>query len=503
MHLNEINEESNIKLSEIRQNFFITKLKWLEKYNNEWNTLYDQITSKSTDKNYDIKESVQSKLDKFEKERQEIQNELFKRRQKKLNELFSELESIYNEILIKFKTKNIPENEINSFKQIKLLKDKFELLLKKKTPDNLNDNILKEVKQQLLDPVIELNNLIDKEINEYLLKLDDKINKEKQQQQLQQQSTTIEQKTNLKQSIIKQDVEEGFSSSDHTKQYIEMRKFKINLEESIKEFSNRNDLKQYRSNLLLFIKTTTNSISSNSQDHINDKIDRLTRLFSGRNVEYRDQLLSLNNSKDAYNFCIYHAANSFLTTGLKQVLASTKSAYSFAQVIVCLWVQFDDFGKILLAFFYEMCPYTVPYYPTKDENDDELTYKISCGYCVKKDGCLEAEDKFLNNMRALIKLYAAIIQTSKSNNPLNLRFGWIWLASILNLDPIGSISPAVLHSFLSITDSKLKKVYGKQFVKLIKFIKTDYLPKIEALKLSNIQAKSQLQTYIDELLKTI
>lgn len=492
-HLNEINEESNIKLSEIRQNFFISKLKWLEKYNHEWENLFNQIASKPDD--YDIDKSVKNKLEKVEKDRIAIQNEIFKRRFKKLKEFYSEIEPIYNQFSSKLKDNNVADNEIGSFKKIKSLKQKFELLLQKSTPENLNETILHEAKQQLSDPIIKLSENINTELEEYLSKRTHLAETTKKQE-------IEDEKASKDGKKIDKEQHEGFFNIDDLKFYIEMRKFKIDLENSIKEFSKDDRFKQYRSNLSLYIKTIVNTLSSNSQEHIKDKIERYTRLFSGQMVQFRDRPLSINEHKDALNFCIYHTANSFLVTGLKQVLASTKTAYSFAQVIVALWIRFEQFGKILLAFFYEMCPYTVPFYPTRDSNDDELTYLIASGYSLKKDGTIEDEESFLNKMRGLMKLFAAIIHIYSPNSPLSLRDGWKWLASILNLEPQSSVSPAVIHSFLTITDLKLKSTYGKQFIKLIHYIKSIYLPKLNALNLKNPQAKVQLETYVDELMKT-
>lgn len=502
-HLNEINEESNIKLSEIRQNFFISKLKWLEKYNHECDDLFNQVTSKST--SYDVDQSVKSKLEKVEKERLAIQTEIFKRRSKKLKEHLAEIESVHNEFSSRLKERNVPEDEIESFKKIKLFKQKFELLLQKTTVENLNETILHEAKQQLLDPVLKLAENLNTELGEYELRAKSKsaaaaaAAAEKEKAVKETKAATAKEK---KADPSRSEDHAGFISVDDLKLYVELRKYKISLEESLKAFSSDDRYKKYRSELTLFVKTTTNTLSSNSAEHIRDKIERYVRLFGRQTVDYRDKPLSVNDHPDALNFCFYHAANSFLVTGLKQVLASTKSTYSFAQVMVALMIRFEEFSKILMAFFFEMCPYVVPFYPVRDASDNEITYSVACGYSLKKDGSLEDEESFLNKMRGLTKLYAAIIQIYAPNSPLNLRDGWKWLASVLNLEPSGSVSPAIIHSFLSITDLKLKSAYGKQFIKLIYYVKLVYLPKVTALNLRNPQAKVQLETYIDELMKT-
>lgn len=497
-HLNEINEESNIKLSEIRQNFFISKLKWLEKYNHECDDLFKQVTSKST--SYDVDQSVKSKLEKVEQERLAIQTEIFKRRSKKLKEHYAEIESIHTEFSGRLKERNVPEDAIESFKKIKQIKQKFELLLQNTTVENLNETTLHEAKQQLLDPVLKLAENLNSELEEYEKKAKSQKAAVEKEKAVKETKAAAAKEKQADQS--KSEDHDGFISVDDLKMYVELRKYKISLEESLKAFKEDDRHKKYRSELTLFVKTLTNTLSSNSAEHIREKIEKFSALFSRQTVNYRDKPLSANEHPDALNFCFHQAANSLLVTGLKQVLASTKSIYTFAQVMVALMIRFEEFSKILIAFFFEMCPYVVPYYPVRDANDNEITYSVACGYSLKNDGSLEDEESFLNKMRGLTKLYAAIIQIYAPNSPLNLRDGWKWLASILNLEPIGPVSPAVIHSFLSITDLKLKSTYGKQFVKLIHYVKFVYLPKVAALNLRNPQAKVQLETYIDELMRT-
>jgi nucleoporin GLE1 len=191
------------------------------------------------------------------------------------------------------------------------------------------------------------------------------------------------------------------------------------------------------------------------------------------------------------------------TVGSIQVISIAKSAYPLSAVMSVLWARVPAFGKILLAQFHHKCPYTVPFYPSKDEqNDNQAEYMIACGYSFKSDGkTLEPEDTFLNKMRALVRLYGAILQTPLISHPLGLRLAWKWLASLLSLPPRAKLTPAILHAFLTVTHHKMYETYRKQYVKLIHFIRVEYLPKIEQtyVKEDNRQSLTQLQTYLEDV----
>jgi nucleoporin GLE1 len=155
-------------------------------------------------------------------------------------------------------------------------------------------------------------------------------------------------------------------------------------------------------------------------------------------------------------------------------------ALTMAPIIVQLWSRFPTFGQIFMAQMQEKCPYIIPYYPKKETDDSERDHLIACGYNIAKDGTQESEESFLNRMKAMVKLYAAIIQSNlQDNHPHDLNYGWTWTARLLNLEPRTAITAAVLESFLSITSHKFYRFYRKQFIKIIKFILSDYIPRIE------------------------
>lgn len=119
---------------------------------------------------------------------------------------------------------------------------------------------------------------------------------------------------------------------------------------------------------------------------------------------------------------------------------------------------------------------------------------------------LESEESYLNRMRALVRIYAAVVASNMGqDHPHGINHGWVWLARTCSLQPVPSVSAAVLHAFLSATFFRLHKVYGIQAEKLLKFIALTYIPMIEKATGPDVKKQSivQLTMFVDETLKKI
>lgn len=195
----------------------------------------------------------------------------------------------------------------------------------------------------------------------------------------------------------------------------------------------------------------------------------------------------------------------FQGNAIKQIMSVPKAAYSMSAVIAILWSRFPDFGRLMLGTLMEKCPYIVPYYPKKGSDMDEKTYLLACGYSTSGDGqSLESEEMWLNKMKALIRLYGGIIQCNLGpGHPYGIGMGWSYMARILNLEPRPSITAAVLHAFLSTTAHKLSSTYRDQFVKMLKFIESDFMKRIAAVTTENKQSQAQLKMLLEEYSKKL
>ena len=102
----------------------------------------------------------------------------------------------------------------------------------------------------------------------------------------------------------------------------------------------------------------------------------------------------------------------------------------------------------------------------------------------------------------MIKLYSAVIQCNiESGHPHGLKYGWNWVARVLNQEPRPAITAAVLDAFLSISGHKMYRYYGRQFAKLIEFIRRDYTKRIESVtsKETKRQSLVKLEMSVDNI----
>lgn len=210
-----------------------------------------------------------------------------------------------------------------------------------------------------------------------------------------------------------------------------------------------------------------------------DKYKRLKNLLSGKPVIAGETQIISSKHPQGVMFCTDLLAKKFVLQGDLMISSNPEAAFCYAAVIVALWNDFPDFGKLVLAHFYEDCPYLLPWYvPRSAEQTNEEYYKNQ-GYKYI-DGVIEKQDKFLKRMTGMMRLYAAIFVTKPKRehtaNPHGLSHGWRWLASILNLEPRLDITATMLHVFFEIAGYSMQGAYNKMFHKVIRFLREKYMP---------------------------
>lgn len=162
-------------------------------------------------------------------------------------------------------------------------------------------------------------------------------------------------------------------------------------------------------------------------------------------------------------------------------------------MIVTLWQDFPIFGEIFLSILFAKCPLLVPCQhelPPNPYTSDDETSNIH----------LQRQDQ-----KTMAFLMAAIwISNGRQGrnlpHPFGIEHGWKYLVNVMKLKPYEKYVHILLKIF-EIAGSTLHTVYGKQFVKLVKFILTKYLPNIEP-----VFAKSdcnQLKLMLEDFLKNM
>jgi len=192
-----------------------------------------------------------------------------------------------------------------------------------------------------------------------------------------------------------------------------------------------------------------------------------------RNAERMGQAMSA--------FCMDTLAERIVDQADAQISAAQASAFPIAAVAVNVCAAHPALTDVLMAHFHRLCPYTVPMYPPKQENQSMADYQISIGYRHSSEGPngFETEDSYLARISGTIALYAAITQTiyDKGVHPFGLSHAWAWLARVLNMRP-RRVTPTILLPFLEIAGYELNRVYRRQFVKLLNFISKDYMTRL-------------------------
>jgi nucleoporin GLE1 len=60
--------------------------------------------------------------------------------------------------------------------------------------------------------------------------------------------------------------------------------------------------------------------------------------------------------------------------GEHTVSSKPEAAFAIAAVIVSLWAEFPEFGRLLLAHFHRECPYLVPAFMPQTEGQTDQDY---------------------------------------------------------------------------------------------------------------------------------
>lgn len=119
---------------------------------------------------------------------------------------------------------------------------------------------------------------------------------------------------------------------------------------------------------------------------------------------------------------------------------------------------------------------------------------------------MEKPEQYLSRISGLQRLYSAIMTTklrrsqAQSPHPHGLENAWIWLSNILMLDPLPEVFASLILRFMEICGPEMLTAYGKQFVKLIIALQSQYIPKLEQIDSGGpfTRLKVLIETIINE-----
>lgn len=278
-------------------------------------------------------------------------------------------------------------------------------------------------------------------------------------------------------------VSSQFVSAERLEFYTKINTFYQEKVERVKVLQSDETMKKYRFDCQKSINIPVNAISAVSQQHIQDKFDKLLSFVSSQPTLGRD-------------YCILLMAKKFVGQGETTISSNPQAAFPVASVIVSLWKHIPEFGQLFLAYCFKECPFLVPYFIPQKKGQSIEEYSKVLGYRMT-DGQLEKQDMYLKRHAGIARLYAAVMVTSGrqqdgQSHPYGLEHAWCWLANIVALAPLPDMSATLIMEILQIVGSDLWSTYGRQFVKLLLYIQQHYFPKLSSVDVGGPKARLEL-----------
>lgn len=244
--------------------------------------------------------------------------------------------------------------------------------------------------------------------------------------------------------------------------------------------------KKYRTNCQRTINVPLNAITASSPQHLTNNFDKLYTFFAGQPVRATDgSTITINDHPLARDYCILLMAKKFVSQTDTAISSNPQAAFPFASVINSFWKLLPDFGNIFLAYMYKESPYLVPYVIPQQSEQTPEQYLKTMGYRLSDSNELEKPDMFLKRQTGIARLYAAVIITPgrKADGPMHsfgLEEAWRWLTHIMLVKPLPDICATMIMEMLQTLGFELWRAYGQNFLKLLVYIQTVYIPQLAA-----------------------
>jgi nucleoporin GLE1 len=122
------------------------------------------------------------------------------------------------------------------------------------------------------------------------------------------------------------------------------------------------------------------------------------------------------------------------------------------------------------------------------------------------NGKIEDEVHFYKRMSGVLNLYFTLLiaLNTKNSSIDGIKRAWNWLADVLNMTPRPEITAEMLTAFFKCCGYYLKRVYGNQFLKLLKICFEDFMQLIKLIPVEkqSVASVGRLQSIYDTFLKT-
>ncbi|KAL9653037.1 hypothetical protein ABK040_015551 [Willaertia magna] len=316
----------------------------------------------------------------------------------------------------------------------------------------------------------------------------------RKQQEEQQQKPIKESTTSNKDKIKISIPTKGTSASTYIRAY-------LRIQEMDKIMASFETLKQNDSNFRKLAASDVRKPINKLLNQVAAAADVIRRL---KNEFYKIfehfKTLQAPMAKELFNYALFVYADGVISQAEVQS-SDTKKLFPYAKITSELMLILPELQDAVLGLIYKRCPYAIPQYVQWDkQKQSSAEYKKALGFKFDEDtNTFEDKGEYLKRMKSILILYASIIQSDVNNHSHGISFGWIWLATILNMHPM-IYTAEMLDCFLEIAGFKLFKTYGKQFAKVIDFLEVHFLPKLPAE--TDAGSKARLLSFITKFKKS-
>jgi hypothetical protein len=150
--------------------------------------------------------------------------------------------------------------------------------------------------------------------------------------------------------------------------------------QSDKTLNSNSDTKKYKFDLQKAINFPLNSMlfDKNSDENrrmFTEKVKTLQRLLAGQTCAI-NTTLTVNATKypGSLDFCLVFFARKLVEKGEGTVASNPESSFQYVHLIIEICKQNSQFEDVITAQMRERCPYVVPFYKSKEDNQTKEEY---------------------------------------------------------------------------------------------------------------------------------
>ncbi|KAG6898230.1 hypothetical protein C0992_002244 [Termitomyces sp. T32_za158] len=187
-----------------------------------------------------------------------------------------------------------------------------------------------------------------------------------------------------------------------------------------------------------------------------------------------------------YKALLYSLSKAIILQAETEVTAEKSSAKPLATVAFNLLETVKDFGEVFFSKLVQRAGgWPVPYLVLSDDYSGpdqtrlkaaERAQKLALGFREDGDSEMETLDVYINRISGIMRIYFNILKFTPNQQPLHAAFQlprfWTWLTRLLRNKQMLElpITPNLIYTAIDVMDIDGRKIWGRQYNKLLEII---------------------------------